>query len=174
MVSEYFPLGNLRTLIHPPREPIKAKADGVDFRLLIGICLDVCKGVEALHRCGLLHLDLKPENVLVVSTNVCSNIHFSSLLMFLSPQPGDPVLVKISDFGTSKSLMPILECAVDSARYFAPEIFRKENVTEKADIYSSSLLFHEMMELEVPFGDAETCADVERRIVSGFVPSPTP
>ena len=73
---EYFPLGDLRKLISTAKE---SKADGssadagIDFRLFLGICADVCEGMVYLHKRHILHLDLKPENVMVSSTNVCAN-----------------------------------------------------------------------------------------------------
>jgi serine/threonine protein kinase len=71
---EYFPLGDLRKLISAAKEPASASSTnetGIDFRLFLGISADVCEGMVYLHKRHILHLDLKPENIMVVSTNVC-------------------------------------------------------------------------------------------------------
>ena len=68
---EYFPLGDLRKLISSAKESNSVDDVGIDFRLFLGICADVCEGMVYLHKRHILHLDLKPENVMVLSTNVC-------------------------------------------------------------------------------------------------------
>ena len=74
---EYFPLGDLRKLITSAKESSASSSDdvGIDFRLFLGISADVCEGMVYLHKRHILHLDLKPENIMVVSTNVCHNNH---------------------------------------------------------------------------------------------------
>ena len=67
IVMEYFPLGNLRHLIQRTRDTRSDDQEGVEFRLFLSICVDVCEGVAFLHKRQIFHSNLKPENVLVVS-----------------------------------------------------------------------------------------------------------
>jgi serine/threonine protein kinase len=80
----------------------------------------------------------------------------------------DPIRVKITDFGTSRAFQSHLDVAMGTARYSAPEILRKEkSFTEKADVYSCSLLFYEMLSLQTPFDDVQFCYEVEERVIAG-------
>ena len=56
---------------------------GLDFDLKHLLCLDIARGLSSLHQAGLVHGDVKAENVLVCSS------------------PSRRYLAKISDFGFS-------------------------------------------------------------------------
>ncbi|CUG86553.1 serine-threonine protein kinase, putative [Bodo saltans] len=106
--------------------------------------LQVAKGLEYLHSNGVLHLDLKPAN----------------LLRFRKT-------VKISDFGVSKILdfgvSKILNASVGftaatvrhSFQYAAPEVLLCENVTYAADLYSLGCAICELLTGCVPCGEKQ-------------------
>ena len=97
------------------------------------ICLSIASGIEFLHKKGVLHRDLKPQNILYNT-----NPSFS---------------VKISDFGLSKILQTsqtrgesesVMHSKAGTRCWMAPELLGKkpQNHSKASDIFSCGLLFH--------------------------------
>jgi serine/threonine protein kinase len=58
IITEYMPRGSLYRILHDRKLSI-------DFPLMKRICLDVAKGMNYLHKEGVIHRDLKSHNLLV-------------------------------------------------------------------------------------------------------------
>ena len=145
LVMEYVQLGDLNYLLHYCEdEDIEARmTDGrIKKRLLIGIA----NGMVQLHATGIIHGDLKPQNILVT----------------------DDYTAKIADFGlarlrakTSASVSSrVLEAASEdevpgacgTAAYLAPELLdggKRSN--EKTDVYSFGVLLNEVVQEQEPY-----------------------
>jgi len=113
--------------------------------LAVDIMLQIAEGMKYLHERGVMHRDLKAENVLI---NVVENESY------ISPS----VQVKLTDFGLSKLNLNnsrFTTKGVGTAQWRAPEVFQDEQNTEKytnaADVYSFALVFFEVLTTEVPF-----------------------
>ncbi len=98
-----------------------------------GLAAQVAEALEAAHRAGLVHRDVKPANVLLC---------------------GDG-RVKVADFGIAKAVaeadltQPGL--MVGTAKYLAPEQVRGEPVDPRTDIYSLGVVLYEMLCGRAPF-----------------------
>lgn len=94
--------------------------------------LEVTKGLAAAHSIGIVHHDIKPENVIVTSEEV----------------------VKILDFGLAEtsqdSTQTVLEQLVGTISYMAPEQF-EGRVDQRSDLWSAGVMFYEMVCGERPF-----------------------
>ncbi len=115
---------------------IKAEAPlPIDRVLEIGI--QVCSGVGYAHRSGLVHADVKPQNILVNSEDV----------------------VKVTDFGIAQALSDTqpqqrAEVVWGSPHYFAPEQARGEQPTPASDVYAIGIVLFEMLTGRLPFSGA--------------------
>jgi serine/threonine-protein kinase len=124
----------------------------------VDIGLQILSALEAAHSSGVIHRDLKPDNV------------------WLSPAPGRP-LVKLLDFGIAK-LKRATEFLQVSTRpgsimgtpaYMAPEqAISADQVDARADLYSLGVILYEMLSGKRPV-DADEPGEILERLVRGDV-----
>jgi len=116
------------------------------LRLMRGICA----GVSAAHRQGVVHRDLKPDNILVVAPD--DDFEFES--------------VRVVDFGLAKLLADAGVgpggTIVGTPYYMSPEQGMGEPLDTRSDVYSLGAMFYEMLSGARPF-DAETVSGVINR-----------
>lgn len=94
--------------------------------LYIDIVKQILEGVKHLHDIGIIHQDIKPENILI---RIPSN-------QGIGPQ--DAVLVKIIDFGLSKATTGKNEERTGTPSYMTQELFNKE-ICMQNDIFAVGL-----------------------------------
>ncbi|XP_039065308.1 serine/threonine/tyrosine-protein kinase HT1-like isoform X2 [Hibiscus syriacus] len=125
IITEYLAGGSLRKYLHQ-QEPYSVPHD-----LALRLALDIARGMQYLHSQGILHRDLKSENLLL----------------------GEDMRVKVADFGIS-----CLESQCGSAkgftgtyRWMAPEMIKEKHHTKKVDIYSFGIVLWELLTALTPF-----------------------
>jgi eukaryotic-like serine/threonine-protein kinase len=144
IVFEYVDGENLKQLVD--REgPLSAHET-------IELGLQVARGLAFAHDQGLVHRDVKPQNVLLDADG----------------------RAKVTDFGIARSLdvdgMTITGTIMGSSSYIAPEQARGQPVDEQTDVYSLGCVMFELLTGEVPF-DGENFVAVAMRHVNDPVPS---
>ncbi len=120
-LMEYCSLGSLSSFL----ERNSLAPNGHETPLLWHIMLDTFSGLVALHAASVVHLDIKPGNILL------SNGFDSSR----------PIIAKIGDFGTTWDFNSADEPPEGDGVYIAPELFSSgfldsPRPTPKADIFS--------------------------------------
>ena len=130
LVMEYVDGSNLRELI---------RAGKLDPAEALSLVPRICDALQFAHDHGVVHRDVKPENILV-------------------DREGG---VKIADFGLAKLIgtpaavvsLTGTQDVLGTLRYMAPEqLDRPLEVDHRADIYSLGVVFYEMLTGEVPMG----------------------
>ena len=110
-------------------------------------------GLAHVHRHGIVHRDVKPENILCDASDN----------------------VKISDFGIAylrRESRQVSESHIlGSPHYMSPEQLRKEELTHKSDLFSLGVIFYELLTGRHPFAGAELKA-VIRSILGEQPPAP--
>jgi serine/threonine-protein kinase len=120
-----------------------ARKLGVAERLQL--FLRVCDAVGYAHRNLIVHLDLKPSNILVTSDGT----------------------VKLLDFGTSKLIQPdslLTTTVMATPAYASPEQLRNEPVTTSCDIYALGAVLFELLAGSRPGHNASVAVMIERAI----------
>ncbi|HET7505653.1 MAG TPA: protein kinase [Kofleriaceae bacterium] len=116
--------------------------------LVIAILLQVCDALVAAHAAGVVHRDLKLDNV------------------FLVDNPDDPATprAKLLDWGIAKVLSHDVRHTIEgqlvgTPQYLSPEQARGAKVTPQTDVYSLGVMAYELFLEQLPF-EAETAAEV--------------
>ncbi|MBX9687455.1 MAG: serine/threonine protein kinase [Candidatus Obscuribacterales bacterium] len=125
---------------------ILASQKKLNYEEFLSIFTQVLNALKYLHEQKVLHLDLKPANILLVGSDKNRN------------SAGALFEVKIVDFGISKIFDPLsqeesLSAAefLGTAAYMSPEQCRGDKLDYRSDIYSLACLMYESLSSEPPF-----------------------
>jgi len=144
IVFEYVNGENLKELVD--------REGPLPVRDAIELALQVARGLAFAHGQGLVHRDVKPQNVLLDSEG----------------------RAKVTDFGIARSLdvdgVTITGTIMGTSSYIAPEQARGEPVDEQTDVYSLGCVLYELLAGEVPY-DGDNFVTVAMRHVNDPVPS---
>lgn len=105
----------------------------------IGFFMQICDGLEALHRNGIIHRDLKPGNIMVSSDGAIERVKIIDLGLIKELQSSDPKITKTGQI-------------LGSTAYMSPEQCLSKKIDERSDIYSFGCLMYECLAGTPPFG----------------------
>ncbi len=136
----------------PLRELLRSE-DHFSVERGVRLMRGICAGVGSAHRQGVVHRDLKPDNILVVAPE--DDFELES--------------VRVVDFGLAKLLADAgatsSGAVVGTPFYMSPEQCLGEPLDARSDVYSLGAMFYEMLSGQQPFG-AETVSGVINRHLS--------
>ena len=142
IVMEYVPGKTLKDLI---RERGRIAPDTA-----VRMVIRILAAVDHAHKNGIVHRDIKPQNILVDAKGK----------------------VKVADFGIARlktaqttRVDDKQNSALGSVHYFSPEQASGEVADEKSDLYSVGVVLYEMLTGQVPF-DGDTAVSVALKHVS--------
>jgi eukaryotic-like serine/threonine-protein kinase len=134
------------------------------------IALELAAGLEHAHDQGVVHRDVKPENVLVANPGPISTRQSDER----SQEAAAPV-VKLTDFGIAKLLdvqgVTSTGQVLGSPAHMAPEQIEGGDVTARSDVFGLGVLLYECMVGKLPF-DGKNPAQVLRRVLDGVFTPP--
>jgi serine/threonine-protein kinase len=155
LVMEYVPGTDLKTLIK--------QRGRFNHEEAIPLLIQACAGIGYAHRAGLVHCDVKPQNMLVTPD----------------------MRLKVADFGIARALSTIhpdeqTGVVWGSPQYFAPEQASGAAPAPASDVYSLGIIMYEMLTGSLPF-QATTAIDfarlhleVEPPLLSEMIPDISP
>ncbi|ELP85334.1 protein tyrosine kinase domain containing protein, partial [Entamoeba invadens IP1] len=149
MVIQFFVLGSLGEYLR------KEKIDYVPlpYKLKVRMLYDTSRGMEFLHENRIMHLDLKPDNLLVNSLD-----------------PNSACSIKITDFGTSRFTKKTIKNKEDKGlgtpAYAAPETFHDE-YTNAGDVYSFAITAWELYYQDEPYKTFKSVFEIKTYVEEG-------
>lgn len=108
------------------------------------IVADVCRGLSAAHRAGIVHRDIKPANILLTGDNT----------------------VKLGDFGLARSIELVGELVthvgqvVGTPSFMSPEQCQSEPVDARTDIYALGATYYALLTGRGPYAESTTMPKV--------------
>jgi eukaryotic-like serine/threonine-protein kinase len=132
------------------------------------LVMQVLSALARAHAEGIIHRDVKPENILIAGLGAPT-----------SQRPSDPnravPIAKLTDFGIAKILdaasMTSTGQILGSPAHMAPEQIEGGDVTARVDVFATGVLFYELLTGALPF-DGKNPAQVIRRVLDGqFTPA---
>jgi serine/threonine-protein kinase len=157
LVMEYVRGRTLREILVERRRLSPAEA--------LAILEQTLAAIAAAHRAGLVHRDVKPENVLVAE----------------APSGGTGNLidsvVKVADFGLARAVEASAEDVAGgqlmaTVAYVAPELVSEGHADARTDVYSAGIVLFEMLTGRVPY-DGDKPVEVAWQHVDRDVPPPS-
>jgi serine/threonine protein kinase len=119
------------------------------------IAAQIFGGLAAIHRAGLVHGDMKSDNVLVESTPLGDHVTIIDLGL------ARPPATRATRSGDLVSGTP---------EYMAPEVIRGRSVSPASDLYAVGVILYEMLTGTTPFGGGTTTMVFERQLDDDVVP----
>ncbi|MDD6551546.1 MAG: Stk1 family PASTA domain-containing Ser/Thr kinase [Lachnospiraceae bacterium] len=116
----------------------------------LSIAIQVARGIEAAHSKGIVHQDIKPQNIIISKEGK----------------------VKVTDFGIARAANSntIHAGSMGSVHYVSPEQARNGFVSYASDIYSLGIVMYEMVTGKVPFDGDTPVAIAIQHIQSQMTP----
>jgi serine/threonine-protein kinase len=127
----------------------------LDYRLAVPLVIQIGLALEHAHHRGVVHRDIKPQNILITRDRVA----------------------KVTDFGIARAsnantITLTSGVAFGSVHYFSPEQARGGMVGEQSDLYSLGILLYELLVGKLPF-DGDTSVSVAIKHLQELPPVPS-
>ena len=144
LVMEYVPGITLRDALNEygPLPAVRA----------LEMMAQILSGLAAAHRAGILHRDLKPDNVLLA----------------------DDGRVKLGDFGLARAISAHTSTGdlVGTIAYLSPELVTRGQADARSDVYAAGILLFELLTGKQPF-EGEQAVQIAYQHANSTVPAPS-
>ncbi len=112
---------------------VEQESESLSLKKVLEIAIQICEGIDAAHEKGIVHRDIKSDNIMITPKGQ----------------------VKVMDFGLAKlkgaSRLTQAGSTVGTAAYMSPEQAQGEDVDHRSDIFSFGVVLYELLTTHLPF-----------------------
>ena len=133
----------------------KAAADHLEISEILDIAVQVASALEEAHSAGIVHRDIKPDNIMVRRNGYVKVLDFglAKLTETVDRTPSD------AEASTRVFVQTDAGVVMGTSHYMSPEQARGKPVDARSDIWSLGVVIYEMVAGRTPF-EGETSTDV--------------
>lgn len=117
----------------------EALAEPLSPERFFALTLQLADAIQAAHAAGILHCDIKPENIMVTEQGFVKVLDFGLARMMAAPD------------ATGATMSVPGKAFAGTPGYIAPEVLRESAPTEQSDIFSLGVVLYEMAGGQAPF-----------------------
>jgi eukaryotic-like serine/threonine-protein kinase len=129
-----------------------AKANPLDYTAALEIAIQVVSALGEAHQAGIVHRDIKPDNVMVRANGLAKILDFGIAKLSTPTESSE-------EAATSIQAQTQAGMIIGTPRFMSPEQARGRDVDHQTDIFSFGVMFYEMLSGNSPFA-GETVSDV--------------
>jgi len=118
-------------------QTLRQKKDSISFKQAIDIGIQIADGLAAAHEKGIVHRDVKPENIMVRKDGICQIMDFG--------------LAKLVGNKSKISRLTKEGSTIGTVGYMSPEQVQGHEVDHRSDIFSLGVLLYDLFTGELPF-----------------------
>lgn len=141
-------------LLHESLEDVLQRSGRLSSAEAVRVVLHVADGLNAAHRHGLIHRDVKPGNILLDAEGQAA----------------------LADFGLAREMQRPASVATQqpwgTPEYMAPEQFHNTDIDQRADIYALGVVLYELLTGKRPF-EGGSAYDIAAQALTGELTPPS-
>ena len=124
----------------------RLRREPMSLRSSLDIAIQIASALQAAHNAGIVHRDIKPDNVMIRPDGLVKLLDFGiAKLTEKNREPVDEETATAIKGGTSPGMI------VGTAAYMSPEQARGKQIDPRTDIFSFGVVLYEMLTLKQPF-----------------------
>ena len=151
---------------------IRLTLDPPSPREAMRIAHDVARALEEAHRNGVVHLDLKPANVVIAQDGRPRVLDFGVAAVLAEPDSSEPVEETLLAGANESQAGALLRRRGGTPAYMAPEQWQGGGVTSAADVWALGVTTWEMLAGRHPYAQAGAPVDgLMHAVLAGVTPA---
>jgi eukaryotic-like serine/threonine-protein kinase len=121
------------------------KGENFSLKTVLDIAIQIASALQTAHSAGIVHRDIKPDNVMIRSDGLAKILDFGIAKLSEPPMIAGGLSVGEEDATAIKPQSTSPGLVVGTANYMSPEQAKGKEIDARSDIFSFGIVFYEML-----------------------------